>query len=475
MREIFIKEGMSAEKVKKRLNDPTLMDELYRMDLFFKRDSVAFVGKALIGKKNNDGVVIYSLPKYADDSYFPLEADPGKQEYLKKHTDTIIEVLLSLERKKEDIFSENVFAASNKEKKEDEVEKLSLAEYIINDYVNHGLYYEDKRVLGRQSKGKTAWGATIKKCQPFIDGDTAIYMKLMRKYRMQDYSKLITNIHASAVSYAYELLKDSKNYGGVIMPQMTRINEDDLKALVPVVRNYMLTAVSNRDIFLFRALEAWCKKSFHYTNLVLGTTSFHLVWEAVNDGVFGNRADKESDNPEYHFFTGENEENSFKGTGTSIIDTIFVEEKRVSVFDSKYYVPKRISDKDGAIEGYPANSDIAKQIGYLDIVEREYGKDISYCNALLLPAIPVYFKSPLPEGTKCTDRLFNISGYVTRGKYGKNEQNDDTPVLMIHVDPARVYERFLNGAKISADQLDEIHGVYQRLLAREKRSAETDA
>ena len=81
MREIFIKEGMSAEKVKKRLNDPTLMDELYRMDLFFKRDSVAFVGKALIGKKNNDGVVIYSLPKYADDSYFPLEADPGKQDF----------------------------------------------------------------------------------------------------------------------------------------------------------------------------------------------------------------------------------------------------------------------------------------------------------------------------------------------------------------------------------------------------------
>ena len=482
----FIKESMPKDDVEKLFRNAGLsyvMNELYETDNFFKKKTVAFVGKILISsdkhtdntgkKKPDEDAIIYSAPKYIDDDILnsAVEGDSDCQKKIIDQINKILEILLILKRNEADIYSENVFMASNKEKKKDLVDKLSLADYIIRDYVNHGLYCEDKSVTGIQSKGKIHWGSTIKKCRPFIDGDTVLYMKLMHKYRMQDAEQMITLIHASAVHYAFEM-QSQLNDRTVSMSKGPFLEEKDLNRLESVVSNYLLKAVSNRDIFLFRALEAWCRESFHYTNLTLGTTSFNLVWETVNDSVFGNYGDKESSEPTYYFFSGSGYK-SFRGTGTSKIDTIFVDNKKapefVSVFDSKYYYPR---DFKNGIEGYPANSDIAKQTGYLDIVKRAFGKTnkngnpVRYSNSFLLPAfadslIKKYNLPPEMSISEWKASIYRIVGLTTRGKFSNNDK-DNYPVLLIHVDPEKLYDDYLNGKKISPDDIKAISNAYDK-------------
>ena len=229
----------------------------------------------------------------------------------------------------------------------------------------------------------------------------------------------------------------------------------------------MLTAYSNREIFLLRALEAWCDKSIHYHRFVFGTTAFDRIWEAVNDFVWGNDDQKDSGNPVYTFYNSEDDDKNCYAGGESRIDTMhIVRDKAVAIFDSKYYVPREeiCSLQQTDISGYPSNADISKQVGYLRLKKEQYGDipNIRYSNAFLLPKISekLLDKLKLPQ-QNWQDKLYHISGYATRGTYDENKNIRDTsPVLMIHVDPESLYKNFLHNDPIGDTEIEEIVIAY---------------
>jgi len=431
---------------------------------FCKGNKLAFVGKFV---SKEDKIVVYSCPKYIDKGTFEKaqNGDETARKTIISHIELILNVLRKMERKKDNVNSENIFSAWNSETNENVVEKISLAEYIMEDYLNHGLYYENQKITGRQPKGRISWNRTVRKITPYIDGDDILYMKLIRKYKINDYSQLVTKIHASAVCYAYELIKHFGKFKNISLPETVPIKEKELPQCVGLIRQYMRSSFSNRDIFLFRALEAWCKSTRHYERLIFGTTSFELVWQNVNDRVFGNgnKSEKNSNPPTYYFFPEGKEFFTFDGTGNSRIDTIYKNEKNIAVFDSKYYV----------LPNYPANADIAKQIGYLDQIKKDFDDGYNYSNSFLMPA----FTKKYLDGIKSEigsnfyplasdnwrEKWFNISGYVVRGSFKSCNQSNDKfpPVLVIHVDPDKVYEKYLKDAKISPKEIEDILIKYQ--------------
>ena len=244
---------------------------------FCKGNKLAFVGK-FVSKEGK--IVVYSCPKYIDKGTFEKaqNGDETARKTIISHIELILNVLRKMERKKDNVNSENIFSAWNSETNENVVEKI--AEYIMEDYLNHGLYYENRRITGRQPKGRISWNRTVQKITPYIDGDDILYMKLIRKYKINDYSQLITRIHASAVCYAYELIKHFGKFKNISLPETVLVKEEDLPQCVGLIRQYMRSSFSNRDIFLFRALEAWCKSTRYYERLIFGTTSFEL--EAIH-------------------------------------------------------------------------------------------------------------------------------------------------------------------------------------------------
>ncbi len=434
---------------------------------FCKGGKLTFVGKYVLNL-NNRKTVVYSCPKYIDKGTFEnaKNGDVTARETIISHIELILNVLIKM---KNNIDSENIFSAWNNETNESVVEKISLAEYIMEDYLNHGLYYENQRITGRQPKGRISWNRTVRKITPYIDGDDVLYMTLIRKYKINDYSQLITKIHASVICYAHELIKHFGKFKNISLPETVLIKEEDLSQFVGLIRQYLRSSFSNRDIFLFRALEAWCDKSTrHYERLIFGTTSFERVWQNVNDRVFGNKSEKDSDNPTYYFYLENGQTDNFQGTGNSQVDTMYIDDKKVAVFDSKYYVlPK-----------YPPNSDIAKQIGYLDQIRKDYPDDYQYSNSFLLPSFTKKYLSGIgrenfehlaSDTDDWNEKWFNISGYAVRGKFksdnrkntSDNQIDEYSHVLVIHVDPDKVYEKYLKDEKISPKEIEDILIKYQ--------------
>ena len=152
---------------------------------FCKGNKLAFVGKFV---SKEDKIVVYSCPKYIDKGTFEKaqNGDETARKTIISHIELILNVLRKMERKKDNVNSENIFSAWNSETNENVVEKISLAEYIMEDYLNHGLYYENQKITGRQPKGRISWNRTVQKITPYIDGDDILYMKLIRKYKIND-------------------------------------------------------------------------------------------------------------------------------------------------------------------------------------------------------------------------------------------------------------------------------------------------
>ena len=433
-------------------------------DKFFKGKTLAFVGKCSFDEGRT---VVYSCPKYMDEitvnkANLPEENAERQtaRETITSHINTIINVLIKLEKDDNYIDSENVFAIGSLQDNSAVVERLSVAEFLLRDYLNHGLYYESSHITGNQSRGRISWSRTIQKTRPYISDDNVIYTDLIRKYKISDFSQFITRIHASALRYAYDLIQNTGKYKSLILPDdIDMISADDLKKTVPIVRKYLRCAVSNRDIFLFRTLEAWCGKSKHYDNVTFGTTAFDRVWEYTNDHVFGYcNVSKNSSPPEYSFF-GEEKTETYKGAGEAKIDTLYIDDNTAAVFDSKYYVIKSVHGS--KIEGYPANADISKQVGYLNEIKKAYVKQ-NYCNAFLLPAFTLNYliSKKLPENfnelaSENWNGLFNIAGKVCRGAFPSDNRSNrnNTPVLLIHIKPELLYDRLLNNKKITKEEI----------------------
>lgn len=505
MSEYFIQEGQKREEFCGR--NKYIPDSVKLDGNIFKSGTVAFVGKYTL--ENED--TIYSCPKYYDSSIIaaiqkerPVSKGdeqevqdidyPSEKEKIKKHIRQILDILRKMQKQDANLEESAIFSPDEKQEESKVIDKISLAEFILDDYMNYGLYYDDHKVTGRQSRGKISWNRTIKKTEPFLDDDEVVYMNLIRKYNFKDYNNLMTRIHASVIHYSYEFMGNFGEYMNVVQPDVELLSDDDLRK--PEIANYianrMRTVFSNREIHLFRALEAWCGNSRYYSRFIYGSTSFHVVWERVNDEVWGDKnINKNSGNPKYHYGEWKNkgtdglgnpqyefkEEDFYNGKGESIIDTLRIvnfdtdadslkDQYCIVVFDSKYYVIKDMNKQE--IFGYPSNVDISKQVGYINIIKqseiiKQTGEaEILYSNAFLLPLDEVIKKEVIQEKLHNDNgevSMYKVLGYVTRGSFG--DQEDLDPVLLIYCDPEQLYDYYLRDKKVEDDEIKDIAYKYK--------------
>ena len=81
---------------------------------FCKGNKLAFVGKFV---SKEDKIVVYSCPKYIDKGTFEKaqNGDETARKTIISHIELILNVLRKMERKKDNVNSENIFSAWNSE------------------------------------------------------------------------------------------------------------------------------------------------------------------------------------------------------------------------------------------------------------------------------------------------------------------------------------------------------------------------
>ena len=281
----------------------------------------------------------------------------------------------------------------------------------------------------------------------------------MNNHHIIDENDFMSIIHANVVNQCLDFMSILSD--GIEHIE-TEPMGDTLDMYSPVINSESTYVFKERDINLFKALEAWCEKTRFYKNYA-GVTCFDRVWEWVNDSVWGNIEHPESDNPIYHIGNTD-----YEGKGDAIPDTIRIEKDiedkcTTYIFDSTYYTIDKTYPQKGKEEkkivGFPSNSDIVKQVAYLKLIKSQYGEG-DYFNSFLLPEYHERCSSDEKELLIVPESdWFRRIGYVLPGKFSlpispKTKQDgEEEKVGLVFVDPDKLYDRYLKGYHASDEEL----------------------
>lgn len=348
---------------------------------FVNKGYISMVGRYYLSKSNT---LWCSFPKY----YLPHQ-EGGKivpDDTDKKTMTQIIDVMDKLRQNDRNIDEFSAEYDFSRQKKANKVSPFALSEYLIRDYTANGIYVRQKTEQGSHVRGKTSWPLTIKKEKPVISCHSVVYGKIWKKHRIADYDNPITQLHICVLREASEVqglkgLVNDISFPAIDMQISSMLSDDRKRAsAAKIIQKEMSQVFTDRDISLLKALLAWCEQPTKNYKFAGSTNSFNLVWEWVNDAVFGkaydNDAKKSEDLTYYLYQDKDNDPIGYKCPGqNSQIDTLYYNpnNKQLLVYDAKYYCPVF---KDGKVSGAPDNKDsVRKQVIYFEGLKRDLGKE----------------------------------------------------------------------------------------------------
>ena len=258
--------------------------------------------------------------------------------------------------------------------KEDEVPFNSFI-WIINDYLNNGLYTDKEKVYKQNKNGKINWKKTLN-TKFYISSKNAVYLNpYVEKNTLED--NIITDIHAYCVKLSVEYI--GWIFGNIPVPE-NNIVENRYNYYITILNKEIIHSFDDRKKTLLINIKKILEMSGGSNKSKLnnyGTAQYEYIWEYMVNKVYGNEnVDKYFPNSKYHLLGFD------KVTEASRLrpDSILSVEKDIYILDSKYY-------KYGITRNtlhLPNTDSVQKQITYGEHIENNYNYDKIY-NAFILP------------------------------------------------------------------------------------------
>ncbi|UMZ72999.1 LlaJI family restriction endonuclease [Natranaerofaba carboxydovora] len=456
---VFLQEEDEYRKKSKKLSDD-LCTELEQNGMTNK-GKISFVG-SFFSERTKSFVICY--PKYLDkvnevDGY--NEEKQFSQEALNclEHMKLVCKVIEKCSEKSAKEL-EGDFSPYDKQESDKYINLLSIAEFILQDYLEHGLYEMKTYRHKKNAKGPVSWEKTINKTIPFItEKNKVYYIDTINKKKYFDKNRLLTQIHALVVNECAkhkEVLLDSNE---IKLPKVSELNlssEEERKKTSNVIRSYMRQVFTDREINLLKALISWLDISPYYIKR-FGTNNFQIIWEEVCKSVFVHDESFEDRMPTPFFYNLKNEK-IYRATDYKLIpDIVRVinkdEQQRKFVLDAKYYKPEIPEEKGRTLQYAPAAGPIATQFSYMEQL-KEKGEIMN--GAFLFP----HFYQPLSSD----DFIDNI-GFVikpieqrqrdkdVRNEIENNKINLEDKIFYFQINPNSIYKRFLNTGELKDEDM----------------------
>lgn len=443
---IFIKEG---EKLPESIQVP---------NKFIDRGKNCFVGVYFDSKRK---MTIIGLPKY----YMGCipDIDEKEKSLILDHMGLICRLI---EKIRLDSNYVGYRFNSYENSAETNVNKLELARFLLNDYLENGIYgfYQNNYVT--DGSGLNDWNRTVEKGIPIINGDTIVYDPVIARKSEYNQNDIVSKIHVAVLKEALAIwVWDDYQYVE-IKEQLTDWDYGvDFDFFLSVLYTRLNATFVERDKNLLKGLIAWCRLTANNEKYFIGSTSFEHIWEYTINSVFGNISNKKSGVPYYYKFD-RTKYIPYASRGDSIPDSIRIEddncEKYFHIIDAKYYVWKE-NERELIIEAAPANSDISKQIGYYYYLKALYNApDRIFTNSFFVPN-----KSIIEA-----DKLLYYWG-VTQQNSDRNPEIlkiiSDIPnkvslekVTVFVVNPTNLYKLCLLNRKVSKEFLKDMFDSFER-------------
>lgn len=249
--------------------------------------------------------------------------------------------------------------------------------WLINDYLENGLYYNREKKLSRSNSGKIEWKRTLQQVPIYSDGNI-IYDQLITS-KMTPANDMITHIYKLCLRQSIDKIGWLFNYNfhiqidqivsikEMIMRVRKELNEtfDDIKR---IRFNHMLNILTTT--------EGDNMLSSHYS---YGITNYYYVFETMVDMLFDGITGDEKKKYDPNGYWQLNGQNRFLASRLRP-DTILKRNDKTYILDAKMYQYGATHDR----SKLPETQSLQKQITYGDFVSNNL-RDKNIRNAFILP------------------------------------------------------------------------------------------
>lgn len=249
--------------------------------------------------------------------------------------------------------------------------------WLINDYLENGLYYNREKKISRSNSGKIEWKRTLQQVPIYSDGNI-IYDQLITS-KMTPANDMITHIYKLCLRQSIDKIGWLFNYNfhiqidqivsikEMIMRVRKELNEtfDDIKR---IRFNHMLNILTTT--------EGDNMLSSHYS---YGITNYYYVFETMVDMLFDGITGDEKKKYDPNGYWQLNGQNRFLASRLRP-DTILKRNDKTYILDAKMYQYGATHDR----SKLPETQSLQKQITYGDFVSNNL-MDKNIRNAFILP------------------------------------------------------------------------------------------
>ena len=261
--------------------------------------------------------------------------------------------------------------------------------WLLNDYLENGLYTETEKIVTQNARGKINWKKTLNS-EHYFSNEGVVFISPYYNKNIYE-NNIITNIHAFCVNKSIDYI--SWLYGRISYVD-TNIDDDPemLFQYISIIDNVLMKTFNDRKKWILRHIKRillFLSNDIDFENENYGVDKFDYVWEEMVRKVLGN------ENPDKFYPTSIWRLLSGEKTGCKMRpDAIRREEIsnngenklfKYYILDAKYYK----YGVSGSFSDLPNTDSVQKQVTYGDHIANHLDwydtmKDKIY-NAFVLP------------------------------------------------------------------------------------------
>lgn len=383
MKEIFIKELMeySKEDILEVMKTESF-NKLIEYDIIKKDENIFkfnFVGLIIV-----DNYLIKCYPKYI----------PNKDN-IRSDYSQIMRVIKKYKNLNDD------FSWQNDNLEDISFNLLSMMIFFLEDYYENGFYTNIQNIHEINGNGEIDWDKTINNIDPIIKNNRPYYGELYTKYKINDLFDYFRLLHEYIITDCSKTLEE---LGLIELFDLTPVELSDnqiddfgeIRFILEKLEKELNVEFNSHKQKLLKSMHSYLKGTQSFTNdnflTIYGTTTYHVIWEAMCAQIFSNKLNKlvtfknkklklkdVIEKPKWILHTGETHDapKTFEPDIVTYTDDTFI------ILDAKYY---KLTFNEHRLDGQPGLSDITKQYLYQLVLE-DFRKDkFEYVkNALLFP------------------------------------------------------------------------------------------
>ena len=367
-----------------------LTEEQTPIALLRRQNGSTKVQFRFVGIIANNSSVLYCVPKYTD----KLPETPDT-ELIDSFKATLSATLRATHKRLESIGSQDYYRNDTSQTDH----WLTTARTLIYDFIRSGSYYSRVTTIGNDPYDEACWDETIASSLAMYKAGRPFYPEPFTHNQQLTCNSVIARLHHSILQDALDRLRgydplNALNIPRPIIPASISITSlGSVSSLLNIIESESRRQFQDRKLKVLRLMSNYLRElpspSRPERYLTIGTTSFHVVWEAICSWYFRDELKEGKyriSSPIWNYRVlqpnGTYAEVSHFGNGTLVPDIAFRHQDRIYLIDAKYYIPRF---EDEGIWNQPGATDIAKQYVYVSAIETLWPACHLHFNAFVFP------------------------------------------------------------------------------------------